>query len=80
MKIKIRLNVKNEKQTFLQNFTKNDESMISKKGARTSIVKEIRRWIGLRLIFLFHDDIVFVQVWLLDALVLLGPISGITSS
>lgn len=41
MKIKIRLNVKNEKQTFLQNFTKNDESMISKKGARSSTVKEI---------------------------------------
>ena len=29
-----------KKQTFLQNFTKNDESMISKKGARPSTVKE----------------------------------------
>ena len=41
MKIKIRLNVKNEKRTFLQNFTKNDESIISKKGARSSTVKDI---------------------------------------
>ena len=32
-----------KKQTFLQNFTKNDESMISKKGARSSTVKEIIR-------------------------------------
>jgi len=43
MKIKIRLNVKNEKKTFLQNFTKNDESMISKKGAPSSTVEEIIR-------------------------------------
>ena len=41
MKIKIRLNVKIEKQTLLQNFTNNDESTISKKGARSSTVKEI---------------------------------------
>ena len=30
-----------KKQTFLQNFTNNDEPMISKKGARSSTVKEI---------------------------------------
>ena len=43
MKIKIRLNVKNEKQAFLQNFTKNDDLMISKKGVRSNTVKEITR-------------------------------------
>ena len=43
MKIKIRLNVKNEKQAFLQNFTKKDDLMISKKGVRSNTVKEIIR-------------------------------------
>ena len=77
MKIKIRLNVKNEKQTFLQHLTKNDESMISKKGARSSTVKEIIRELSESddeqvwdRSFRFHDDIVFVQVWLFDALFL----------
>ena len=32
-----------KKQTFLQSFTKNDESMISKKGVRSNTVKEIIR-------------------------------------
>ena len=59
-------------------FYKNDESMISKKGVRSNTVKEIIRelsesddgWVWDRF-FLFHDDIVFVQVWLFDALFLL---------
>ena len=43
MKIKIRLNVKKKEKTdtFTKFFTKNDEPMISKKGARSSTVKEI---------------------------------------
>ena len=41
MKIKIRLNVKNEKTDTFTKFHKNDESMTSKKGARSSTVKEI---------------------------------------
>ena len=59
-------------------FYKNDESMISKKGVRSNTVKEIIRelsesddeWVWDRS-FCFHDDIVFVQVWLFDALFLL---------
>ena len=87
MKIKIWLNVKNEKQAFLQNFTKNDDLMISKKGARSNTVKEIIRELSE------SDD---EQVWDRSFRFMMtsclckfgcsmhyfffGPISGITSS
>ena len=43
MKIKIRLNVKNEKTEIFTKFTKNDDSMISKKDVRPNIVEETIR-------------------------------------
>ena len=55
-------------------FTKIDDSMISKKGVRSNTVKEIIRELSESddeqvwdRSFRFHDDNVFVQVWLFDA-------------
>ena len=86
-KIKIRFNVKNEKQTFLQNFAKNDESMISKKGARSSTVKEIIQersesddgWVWDRS-FCFMMTSCLCKFGCSMHYFFFGPISGITSS
>ena len=84
--IKIRLNVKNEKTDILQNFTKNDESTISKKGARTSTVKEIIQeqsesddgWVW-DWFFCFMMSLCLCKFDCLMHYFFFGPNSGITS-